>query len=92
MTRRDERTSKTVASKAARALKDPKATKREKSLAGSALTQKVRRKRAKRAKGLGDLWKDAIQAVERYYAELRKNMNHVSIGYLPDRPKAKRAK
>jgi hypothetical protein len=40
MARRDERTSKKVASKAAAALKDPKASKREKSIAGSALTQR----------------------------------------------------
>ena len=38
--RRSETTSKKVASKAAKALHDPKASKREKSLAGSALTQK----------------------------------------------------
>jgi len=39
MNARNERTSKGVASKAAKALQDPKAGKREKSIAGSALTQ-----------------------------------------------------
>lgn len=36
---RNEKTSAKVASKASKALSDPKASKREKSLAGSALTQ-----------------------------------------------------
>lgn len=42
---KNEKTSKSVASKAAKALKDPKATKREKSLAGSVLTQAPDRKK-----------------------------------------------
>ena len=39
MAKKDERTSKKVASKAAKILRDPKASKEEKSIAGSALTQ-----------------------------------------------------
>ena len=38
-TKRNEQTSKTVASKAARILRDPKSTAAEKSVAASALTQ-----------------------------------------------------
>lgn len=41
---RNERTSKSVASKAAKILRDPKSTKAEKSVAGSALTQAPNRK------------------------------------------------
>jgi len=41
---KNEKTSKSVASKAAKVLKDPKASKREKSLAGSVLTQAPDRK------------------------------------------------
>lgn len=40
MARRNETTSGNVASSAAKALKDPAASKREKSIAGSALTQR----------------------------------------------------
>lgn len=40
----NETTSKTVASKAAKILNDPKATKAMKSVAGSALTQRVKKK------------------------------------------------
>ena len=39
MPRKHEFTSKKVASKAGKVLRDPKSTKREKSVAGSALTQ-----------------------------------------------------
>lgn len=42
---KNEKTSKSVASKAARILRDPKATKAEKSVAGSALTQAPDKKR-----------------------------------------------
>jgi len=42
---KNERTSKTVASQAAKILRDPKATKAEKSVAGSALTQKADKKK-----------------------------------------------
>jgi hypothetical protein len=42
---RNEKTSKSVASKAGRILRDPKSTKAEKSVAGSALTQRADRKK-----------------------------------------------
>lgn len=45
MARKDEKTSKRVSSNASAALRDPKASAREKSLAGSALTQTADRKR-----------------------------------------------
>lgn len=45
MPKRNETTSKHVAKSAAKALRDPKASKREKSLAGSALTQKIGRRK-----------------------------------------------
>lgn len=47
---KNERTSKKVASKAAKILREPKATKAAKSVAGSALTQAPDRRRAKRRK------------------------------------------
>ena len=43
-----EQTSKKVASKAGKQLKDPKSTKDEKSVAGSALTQAPDKKKAKK--------------------------------------------
>ncbi|MCB1503414.1 MAG: hypothetical protein KDJ47_00405 [Hyphomicrobiaceae bacterium] len=45
----DEKTSAAVASKAAKVLKDPKASKAEKTVAASALTQKVGKKAAAKA-------------------------------------------
>jgi hypothetical protein len=44
---KNERTSKSVASKASKILRDPKSTKAEKSVAGSALTQARDKKRKK---------------------------------------------
>lgn len=41
---KDERTSKKIASKAAKTLRDPKASKEAKSIAGSALTQAPNKK------------------------------------------------
>ena len=44
---KNEKTGKTVASKASKILSDPKSTKREKSVAASALTQAADKKRKK---------------------------------------------
>jgi len=44
---RNEKTSKRVASKASKILRDPKSTKAEKSVAGSALTQAPNRRKKK---------------------------------------------
>ena len=44
---KNEKTSKAVASKASKILKDPKSTKAEKSVAGSALTQAADKKKKK---------------------------------------------
>jgi hypothetical protein len=44
---KNEKTSKKVASKASKVLKDPKSTKAEKSVAGSALTQAADKKKKK---------------------------------------------
>jgi hypothetical protein len=48
---RNEKTSTRVASKASKALSDPKASKREKSLAGSALTQARRKGKSSKSRG-----------------------------------------
>jgi hypothetical protein len=45
---RNEKTSKTVASKASKILSDPKSTKAQKSVAASALTQAPDKKKSKR--------------------------------------------
>ena len=48
MAKRNEQTSKQVASKAGKILQNPKSTKKQKSVAASALTQAPNRKRKKK--------------------------------------------
>lgn len=50
MGKRNERTSKKVASKASRILRDPKSTKAQKSVAASALTQAPNKRAKKKGK------------------------------------------